>query len=232
MDLSKRKIVTISVLAMFGALMGVLADLFSAWSSTPNTMSTAISIDIESIKGLYADKPRWTYVLGTYLGVFFIPFHWLGFYLVYHAIKPAGKLVATIFLILSCYIVAIGAGFHGTLAFIGDTILSGNNELLVSMMQYWQVWGTVMIVGYTAVSCFLFALIASGKTMYSRKVALLSPISLMIASTILIALLPEQLYGTKKFFAVTGLNLPLFIFYIVTLITLLNKQSGSEHRFR
>lgn len=224
MELSKRNIITISIIAMVGALMGVLADLFSAWSSTPNTMSTAISIDIESIKGLYAEKPRWTYILGTYLGVFFIPFHWFGFFLVYHALKPAGKLIAITFLISSCYVVAIGAGFHGTLAFIADTILSGNNELLLNMMQYWQVWGVVMIVGYVAVSSFLLILIVSGKTMYPRKVALLSPLPLMIASAALIALLPEQFYGTKKFFAVTGLNLPLFIFYIVTMKTLLNNS--------
>ena len=162
MELSKRYIITISIIAMAGSLMGVLADLFSAWSSTPSTMSTAISIDIESIKGLYLDKPRWTYVLGNYLGVFFIPFHWFGFFLVHLAIKPAGKLIAIIFLIMSCYVVAIGAGFHGTLAFIADTISSGNNELLVNMMEYWQVWGALMIFGYVAVSTLLFVLIVSG----------------------------------------------------------------------
>lgn len=225
MDLNKRNIILIGVFALVGAFVGVLADLFSAWSNTPNTMKTALSIDIESIKGIFSGKPRWTFVLGNYLGVFFIPFHMFGFFLVYRALKPAGNLKAIIFLIVSFYLVALGAGFHGTLAFIGDIIQSGNNELLMNIAPYWQNWGIVVIVGYLIISFFLFALIVSGKTMYTRKTALLSPISLLLASTVFISLLPEEFYGAKKFFAVTGLNLPLLIFYIATMKTLLDESN-------
>ena len=223
MELSKKNIKLIGGIALFGAFGGVLADLFSVWSTTPHTMATAISIDIKTIKELFLDKPRWSFVLGNYLGVFFIPLHMFGFFLIHLALKPAGKIKAYFFMVLSFYLVAIGAGFHGTLAFIGDTIQSGNNELLNSMLSYWQNWGAVMIVGYLGISIFLLSLIVYGKTLYSRKSALLSPLSLMIASSALIAILPKEFYGTKKFFAVTGLNLPLLIFYIVTLETLLRK---------
>jgi hypothetical protein len=223
MELNKKNIQLFGSIALLGALGGVLADLFSAWSNTPNSMATAISIDAQTIKGLFLDKPRWSFILGNYLGVFFIPLHMFGFYLIHIALKPAGKFKAYIFLVLSIYIVAIGAGFHGTLAFIGDTIQSGDNELLNNMLTYWQNWGAVMIIGYLGISIFLLALIVSGKTLYSRKSAFLSPLALMVASTILITILPVEFYGTKKFFAVTGLNFPLLIFYIVTLTTLLKK---------
>jgi phosphatidylglycerophosphate synthase len=93
------------------------------------------------------------------------------------------------------------------------------------MMPYWQVWGAAMIAGYLTISFILFVMIVTGQTMYARKAALLSPFSFMILSTILIAVLPQEFTGVKNFFSVTGLNLPLLIFYIVTLMTLSGRPS-------
>lgn len=231
MELNNRNITFIGILACAGAFIGVLADLFSGWSNSPNFMNTAISIDIGSIKGLYIEKPRWTFVLGNYLGVFFIPFHMAGFFLVYLALKPAGNIKSLIFLIGSFYLIAIGTGYHGTFAFIGDTIQSEDNELLMKMVPYWQNWGRLVVVGYLIISSYLSVLIISGQTMYPRKTVLLSPLSLLIISAVFIALLPEGYYGAKAFLAVTGLNLPLLVFYIVTLITLLGRSGiASESR--
>jgi len=58
-------VMVLGVLATFGAFMGVLADVFSAWSSNPGGMDTAFSVSLESISGHYENKPRWTYVLGV-----------------------------------------------------------------------------------------------------------------------------------------------------------------------
>lgn len=225
MELSKKNILLIGTIACIGAFVGVLADLFSAWSNTPNMMSTAVSIDIDSIKGLYTEKPRWSFVLGNYLGVFSIPFHMFGFLLVYLAIRPAGNKKALFVLISSFYIAALGSGFHGTFAFIGDTIQSGNTQLLMKMVPYWQNWGMALVAGYLLLSGYLFYLIISGATMYSRSAALLSPLSLLLISAIIIAVLPESYNGTKTFLAVTGLNLPLLVLFIVTLKTLLVKPN-------
>ncbi len=55
----------------------------------------------------------------------------------------------------------------------------------------------------------------------------------MVFSTVLIALLPAEFNGAAKFLAVTGLNLPLLIFYIVTVRTLvggLSSESGLRQR--
>jgi hypothetical protein len=225
MVLNKNNIVLIGTLACIGAFIGVVADLFSGWANTPNLMNAAISIDIESIKGLYSKKPRWTFVLGNYLGVFSIPFHMLGFLLIYIAVRPAGKLKALIFISCSFYLVALGSGFHGTFAFIGDTIQSGDTVLLMKMTPYWYNWGLVLVIGYIAISSYLFFLIISGTTMYQRSAVLLSPLSLLIVNTVIIALMPEGFHGIKALLAVTGLNLPLLVFYIMTIKTLLRKSS-------
>ena len=208
--------------------MGVGADLFSAWTNSPDGMATAISIDAKSIVEVFLGKPRWAFIIGNYLGVFFIPLHMFGFYLVYLALKPAGEFKARLVLMASFYLVAIGAGFHGTLAFIGDVVQSGDSELLMSMIPYWQNWGGVMIAGYLIVSGFLLILIVSGRTLYARKMALLSPLSLVVITTSVIVLLPESSYGVRNFLAVTGFNLPLLVFYAATLITLLDRKSKAQ----
>lgn len=225
MELNRKQILFVGLLACTGAFIGVLADLFSGWSSSPNLMNTAISIDINSIKGLFLEKPRWTFVLGNYLGVLFIPFHMLGFLLVYFALKPAGNFKSLIVLAGSFYLIAIGSGFHGTFAFIGDTIQSGNEELLIKMVPYWQNWGLTLVSGYLVLSLYLFFLIISDSTLYSKWAAFLSPIALLFYSSTLITLLPDEFYGVKAFFAVTGLNFPLLIFFAVTIYTLLDRRS-------
>lgn len=229
MELKKINVIQIGALACIGALISILADLFSGWSNTPNSMNTAISLDIESIKGLFLEKPRWTFVLGNYLGVFFIPFHMLGFWLVYQTILPAGKIKALIFLVGSFYFVAVGAGYHGTFAFIGDTIQSNNIDLLTKMLSYWSFWGITLVVGYILLCIYLGMIILSGKTYYPRWTAALTPIPLMILSASIITIMPDEYYGTKAFFAVTGLNLPLLIFYFVTIKTLLSKIEASNN---
>lgn len=58
--MNRRTILVLGLIATFGALMGVLADLFSAWSPDVNNMSIALSVDLDNIVDLYAGKPRWT----------------------------------------------------------------------------------------------------------------------------------------------------------------------------
>lgn len=222
--LRRKQILLIGILACIGAFVSVLADLFTGWSASPNSMSTGISIDIDSVKELFYDKPRWSLILGNYLAVFFIPFHMLGFLLIYQAIIPAGRIKALTFLTGSFYFVSVGAGYHGTFAFIADTIQSGDAELLTKMLDYWYGWGLALVVGYVALCLFLFVLVVSGKTLYPRWIAILTPLPFLLFSGFLIMVVPEEFYGTKAFFAVTGLNLPLLFFYIVTMRVLLVRE--------
>ncbi len=227
--LKKKTLIVLGTIACIGAFLGVLADFFSAWSDNPNKMATALSADIDSIKGLYQDKPRWTFVLGNFLGVFFLPIHLLGFYLIYLGLKPAGEKLALIFLVLGFYLIAIGVGFHGTLAFVGDIIQSNNKVLLNKMLVYWHPWGSALVIGYIVMSLYLVFLILRGGTLYSRWSVLISPLVVVIYSTVVIAILPENYIGIKAFLAVTGLNLPLLIFYgYITYVLVRQTQAKLE----
>lgn len=214
--MSPRTIVSLGLLATLGALIGVLADVFSAWSPSTSQMATALSVDLDNIVGLYAEKPRWTYVLGNYLGVFFIPLHSLGFFLVFLALKPASVKWARIFLMLAIYLTAIGVGMHGTLAFVGDIVRSGDPDLLNGIRDYWQPWAYSLGLGYAILSMLILALILTGRSHLPRWTASVSPIALLVYSSILIANLPDSATSLKAFLSLTGLNLPLLIFFPIT----------------
>lgn len=217
-------IIALGALATFGAFMGVLADVFSAWSSDSSAMATAFSVDLDSVQALYRTKPRWTYVTGNYLGVFFIPLHMLGFILVHQALKPASRRWALAFLALAFYSVAIGTGLHGTLAFVGDIVQAGDPNLVDAIRDYWQPWAYSLVAVYAVVSGILLVLIASGRSLYPRWTALLSPIVIIAVMGIVNAVLPVGAGALKSFLSVTGLNLPLMIFYLVTTCVLARRE--------
>ena len=97
MGLKRRTINGVGLMACLGAGVGVSADPLTGWSSESISMNSAVSLDIDSIRSICVGKPRWTFVLGNHLAVFW-PFHMLGFFLVYQAIVPAGPRTATAFL--------------------------------------------------------------------------------------------------------------------------------------
>jgi|GEM_PF-1786780 len=221
-------ILLVGSIGIFGAFMSVCADLFSGWSNAPNQMHTALSIEIDSIRGLYLEKPRWTFVLGTYLGVLFIPLQLPGFWLVSKAIEPAGKIKARVFLFGAIYVIALGAGFHGTFAFIGDTIQSGDEPLLKQFLPYWSHWGLVVIAGYLVLCTFLLGLILTNRTLYPRWSSLLTPIPVLFLTGLLTITLPETAYGARAFFTVTGLNLPIVLLLTYTTWHLRNLASAEK----
>jgi hypothetical protein len=219
-----KTIMVLGALTTFGAFMGVLADVFSAWSPNSGDMATAFSVSLDSIRGLYEDKPRWTYVLGNYLGVYFIPLHILGFFLVYQALKPASAKWAMLFLVLGVYLIPVGAGLHGTLAFVGDIIQSRDAGLIDGIRDYWQPWAYSLVAVYAVVSILILMLILTGRSLYPRWVATISPIGIVAVTSIVSAILPDSATGLKTFLSVTGLNLPLMILFAVTTWLLVRRR--------
>lgn len=225
---NQKTLYLLGVVIIITGILAIAADFFSIWSLDPRGMSTAISVDFETIKYTFLDKPRWNYIIGNYLGTFVLPiFHLVGIYLVAIVLKSLGRNKARIFLLSGVYIGTVGAGFHGTLAFVGDIFQSGNEELANAMFEYWQPWAYALLILYTIMSLFLVGVILSRKTPYSRWMVFVSPLGVMILSTLAIAILPLSLIGVKSFLAVTGLNLPFLIFYITT-IGVLRKQEDFD----
>lgn len=214
---------TLGVVVLVTGLLSVAADVLSVWSPNPGGMDTALSVGFGEVQNAFLDKPRWTYVLGNYLGTFILPiFHLLGMYLVAIAVKPLGRYWARIFLFAGAYLAAVGSGMHGTLAFVGDIVNLGSQTLIDRMLDYWQPWAYVLALLYLLMGLVFAAAILSKKTLFPRWMFFLSPLGVVILSTIIVAILPASQTGLKSFLTVTGLNLPTLIFYIATAGVLLN----------
>jgi len=209
-------IICLGVVATLGAFMGALADVLSAWSPGTNQMATAFSVSLDNIIGLYNEKPRWSYVLGNYFGVYFIPLHIFGFFLVFLALKPASVLWARVLLVLALYLTPIGVGLHGSLAFVGDIVKSQDSHLINGIRDYWQPWAYSLVIGYAILSVLIVLLILTGRSIYPKWAVIVSPIGIVLLTGVVIAILPDSASGLKAILSLTGLNLPLLIFFPIT----------------
>jgi len=209
-------IISLGVVATLGAFMGVVADVLSAWSPGTNQMASAFSVSLDNIIGLYSEKPRWSYVLGNYFGIYFIPLHIFGFFLVFLALKPASVFWARVLLVLALYLTPIGVGLHGSLAFVGDIVKSQDSQLIDGIRDYWQPWAYSLVIGYAILSILITLLILTGRSAYPKWVAITSPIGIVFLTGVVIVILPDSANGFKAFLSLTGLNLPLLVFFPIT----------------
>ncbi len=92
-----------------------------------------------------------------------------------------------------CPSIAIGSGYHGTFAFIGDTIQSGDAALLNKMVGYWYPWGLAVIAGYCILCMFLLVLILSQKTLFPAWCALRTPLPIMVLGALVVAIFVASL---------------------------------------
>lgn len=222
---NRRWILGLGVLATIGALLGVVADVLSGWSAGPHAMDTPLSVDLESIRGLYANKPRWTWVAGNYVGVVFIPLHLAGLVLVHAAMRPASERHALCVLGFGAWLVSMGTAYHGSFAFVGDILSSGDARLVDGMLDYWQPWGAGMAAGYALFSLYLAGLVASGRSLYPRWMVVITPLGLVTITSLLAAALPQPWTGVRAFLTVTGLNLPLMVLFAATTWLLMHRGS-------
>ena len=90
----------------------------------------AILLSIADISFLYSPKggyeseemlflldiPLWRLKLGHFLGVFILPFYLFGYWIVYRALKPAGRWFSLPIFWIITYGVIVGAVLHGSIA--------------------------------------------------------------------------------------------------------------------
>jgi len=139
-------------------------------------------------------------------------------------IRPASRTHALFYFIPAAYLAVLGTGYHGTYAFVGDIVQSGNKALMQNMLDYWLYWGAVLVVGYSVMSVYLLVLIVSGRTIFPKWVAVISPLSIVVFTAILTFSLPDRMVGFRVALTVTGLNLPLAVFYFIALKFLLRQE--------
>jgi hypothetical protein len=223
---TNRAIRLLGIVGILGGLLAVAADVLSGYSTNSSGMETAISLSLEGVSGLLQAKPHWQLVLGHYLALFGIPIE--GIFVVAHtylALKPAGRPVSRAFFYGGLYLVPIGVAYHATYGFIGEIIQAGDQALLDQVAIYFEPFGLAVTGLYLALMVFWTALIVSGRSLYPRWMTLTSPLSIMLLSQLILFALPAASTGVRAFITVTGLNLPITVWAIISTLFLWNKAA-------
>ena len=96
------------LLAVLAAILLSLADISFLYSPKGG---------YESEEMLFLlDIPLWRLKLGHFLGVFALPFYLFGYWIVYRALKPAGRWFSLPIFWIITYGVIVGAVLHGSIA--------------------------------------------------------------------------------------------------------------------
>jgi len=223
---SNQTIRILGIVGIAGGLLAVAADVFSGYSTNPSGMGTAISLSLRAVSDLLRAKPHWQLVLGHYLAIFGIPIE--GVFVVAHtylALKRAGRRVSRIFLYGGLYLVPVGVAYHATYGFIGEIVQRGDQALLEQAAVYFEPFGLAVAGLYLALMLFWTALIFSGRTLYPRWMAVVSPLGVMLLSQLLLFVVPDGSTGVRAFITVTGLNLPITLWAIVSTIYLWDRAA-------
>lgn len=225
--LAKQRILLCGGIAVAGAAGGVVADILSLWIPDPD-LSDAMRTDPAGwLMNLLAAKSSAGLWWGSLLGILLLPLHLFGFVLMAAALRPGHPQTSRLFLISAALLTAVGAGFHGSIAFVGETARSGHTELFMRMMDLFFPWWWMMTTGFVAVSILLLVCIRSGSTLYPRWTLWVSPLPLTAGGAVLAGLLLilNAPSGLIWFLAICGLNLPLLIFHAITIRVMLTAGS-------
>lgn len=213
-------------LALVGGFGGILGDVFLLWS-TGTSVVAPFSVETETYLDFFAHKSELEYLVGSLLGAIVMPMHLAGVFLAYLALRPHGGILPGVFVALGAYLTAVAAGFHGSLGYVAGIVAHGNLEAQSWVSALIIPWGGTLFGVYVITSLLLFWMVFSGRTLYSRWWAFMSPFSLLVFFTALAAMLPEPLGPLRAFLAVTALSAPLVFWYVLTVRVLL-REKGIE----
>jgi hypothetical protein len=227
-SLTQQRILLCGGLAVAGAAGGVVADVLSLWIPAPD-LSDAMRTDPAGwLMNLLAAKSSADLWWGSLLGILLLPLHLFGFFLMTAALRPARPRAALLFLISSGLLTTVGAGFHGSIALVGEAARSGESELFMRMMDLFFPWWWIMTAGFVTVSILLMVCMQSASSLYPRWTVWVSPLPFTaggagMAGLLLVLDAPS---GLIWFLAICGLNLPLLIFHAITTGVMLKAGSS------
>jgi hypothetical protein len=202
---AKKWFFMLGAIAIFGHLVGMAADLYSGFApSVDLSLGPITSLSLENIAPLFAAKDLAQALTGHYLAIFFIPLGILGIWQVVLGLSPKINWGTAIFLILGTLGIVYATFYHGTLAFItaiiqhqsavaGTDAVSLADGLLKYANSLSEPLGTVLLIANFLVSGLYAVLVLFRKTFFPRWMAAFNPVSIQLALSALIWLLPQPL---------------------------------------
>ena len=170
--------------------------------------------EIEMVRNVPLDRAG----RGHFLVVFGAPLYFAGYYAIYRMVEVANKRLAQAFFIAGVFSFAVGGVWVASRYFIAVVLQTsaGTDEYAIYLSnydEYYQslVWALRILV--LGVSALWIALIAGGKTMFPKWMALSNPLVLLLVVFGLYAALPA--IGT--YLVPTAMNVAHFVFFSLVL---------------
>lgn len=217
-NLQVKKVTILSTLGMLGVLITIISDFILL--GKPNS---AIKFFVFGTETMW-DIESWRITLGTFIGVFALPFQLLGLFPLYYAIKPAGRFLPFITVIGNAHALLMGVAFHMSYAYIGSgwTLYHQNDiskeittKMIDSFSFYWLILLVIMSLEILLSSLIYIFIVIKGKTLFPKWMAIFSPIGIILITFPILLAIPNPIGG---YIAPACLNIATFIFFMITRI--------------
>ena len=226
---SSKKILVLGLIGITAVLFTVISDLILL--GRPVSAYSFFRLGTESM----ADLSYWRITVGVFLGIIALPFQMAGIISLYYGLKPAGKLPTLAALIINAHALIMGVAFHASYAFIGCGWKLYHEDLgskiIADMVErfefYWMVIIIIMMFELIISSFIYVRSIMSGKTLYSKWMALINPICVFVFMLPFILWIPAPVGG---YVAPAYLNLSTMVFMCCSTIVIYKRLKKEEGR--
>lgn len=223
-QISKAKMVLAwSVIGIIGVLITIISDFILL--GKPSNAYLFFKLGTETM----ADIAQWRITLGTFLGVIALPFQILGLVPLYFGLKPAGRVMPLITVIMIAHILLMGVAFHMSYAYIGSAwkleyITHTGNQIITQLVNrfnnYWKLLIIIILIEIIVSSIIYVLMVLKGNTLFPKWMALLNPICIVFYIFPFILALPAPIGG---YIAPAILNLSTLVFISFTTVLLYKK---------
>jgi hypothetical protein len=183
------------------------------------------------------DIAHWRIIAGTFAGVFVLPFQIAGLISLYHGLRPSGRVLPVIVLLMDAHALIMGVAFHASYVFIAggwklfDAAGKGNMDVfgLISDFDfYWKLMVAIMFTELIASSVLFILLVLKGRTLYPKWMAILSPFCVTALMFLVIAVIPSPVGG---FVGPAVLNLSTLIFFVLSTLLIYKKLKLQDKNY-
>lgn len=211
-------VIILSTLGMLSVLITIISDFILLGKS-----NSAIGFFAFGTETMWDIDP-WRITLGTFIGVFALPFQLLGLLPLYFAFKPAGRLLQILTVIGNAHAILMGVAFHMSYAYIGrgwalyhqnDISKEITIKMINSFLFHWLILLIIMSLEIILSSIIYIVMVIKGKTLFPKWMAVFSPIGIILIIFPVILAFPYPIGG---YIAPACLNIATFMFFLITRI--------------
>lgn len=216
-------VLTLGLIGIAGVILTIISDLILL--GKPGNAFSFFKMGTESL----ADIAQWRITLGAFIGAVALPFQIAGIISIYHGLKPSGRIMPLIAVIADAHALIMGVAFHISYAFIGSVWKQHygaghanqiTSDILKTFDFYWRVILIIAIAELIVSSVIFVFLVLTGKTLYPKQMAALSPVSIFLLMYPLIIIIPAPLGG---YVAPTYLNASTMVFISISTAVIFKK---------